>query len=376
MASNPTTWIAEWAVLPGEILVEILAERSMSQAELARRMARPLKTISEIANGKAAITPDTALQLERALGVSASFWNGAEIRYREGMARQRALEELKQYSDWVAQFPLAQMAGLGLVPGGSMTEERAASLLAFFEVSSPSGWEQQWGRSTAALRGSQTHASSPHALAAWLRWGEIEAGKLNPDRYVEDAFLEALGLVRRLSRMSAFEIVLETLRSTLASTGVALVVLPELPGTRVSGAARWLRSGVPLIQLSLRHLSDDQFWFSLYHEAGHILHRNRRSDFVDDLDGADEPEVASDEAAANSFARDTLIPPDKLEGFLGARDFSAAAVSDFARENEIAAGIVVGRLQRDRHIAPSRLNHLKRRYEVIVTADAANAESS
>lgn len=368
MVSDPMELIVDWAVAPGEMLVEILAERGITQAELARRMARPLKTISEIANGKAAITPDTALQLERALGVSASFWNGAEARYREALARQRASEELKQYGDWVASFPLAAMAHLGLVPRRSKAEEMAGSLLTFFEVSSPTGWEQQWGRSTAALRGSKAHPPSAHALAAWLRWGEIEAGKVDVDRFARDAFLETLERVRRLSRVSAFELVIERLRKALAGAGVALVVLPELPGTRVSGAARWQRSGVPLIQLSLRYLSDDQFWFSLYHEAGHIMHRNRRSDFVDDLTTAEDADVASDEGAANSFARDMLIPPDRLEAFVGAADFSATAVSDFAREQDIATGIVVGRLQRDRHILPSQLNHLKRRYQVVVAA--------
>ena len=62
-------WNPTWAVSPGEVLVEALEERDMTQAELARRMARPLKTISEIATGKAAITPETAIQLERALGI-------------------------------------------------------------------------------------------------------------------------------------------------------------------------------------------------------------------------------------------------------------------------------------------------------------------
>lgn len=374
MASDATGWIADWAVSPGEILIETLAERRMSQAELARRMARPVKTISEIANGKAAITPETALQLERAIGISASFWNGAETRYREALARHRAREEFKQYGDWAARFPLTQMAGLGLVPRRSLAVEKVASLLAFFEVSSPAGWDQQWGRTTASLRGSQAHRSSPHALAAWLRWGEIEAGKLAVDRYVENDFLQAVGQVRSLSRRSAFEIVIERLRMSFAGVGVALVVLPELPGTRVSGAARRLRSGVPLIQLSLRHLSDDQFWFSLYHEAGHILHKSRRAEFVDDLDPAGDPEGAGEEAAANAFARETLIPPTQLEAFVRADDFSAAAVSDFAVELDIAAGIVVGRLQRDGHVAPSRLNHLKRRYQVLLAHGKGDPE--
>ena len=71
---------------PGETLLEVLSARGMSQAELADRTGRPTKTINEIIKGKAAITPETSLQFELVLGVSASFWNTREQQYRETLA--------------------------------------------------------------------------------------------------------------------------------------------------------------------------------------------------------------------------------------------------------------------------------------------------
>ena len=73
--------------LPGETLQEVLDERQMTQADLAEQMGRPKKTVNEIVQGKAAITPETALQLERVLGVPAGFWNNLEKNYREHQAR-------------------------------------------------------------------------------------------------------------------------------------------------------------------------------------------------------------------------------------------------------------------------------------------------
>ena len=67
-----------YTVPPGETLLESIGSLGMSQAELAQRMGRPLKTINEIIKGKAAITADTALQLEKVLRIPASFWNNAE----------------------------------------------------------------------------------------------------------------------------------------------------------------------------------------------------------------------------------------------------------------------------------------------------------
>ena len=89
-------WRPDWAVSPGEILLEALEERGMSQAELARRTNRPVKTINEIVRGKAAITPETAIQLELVLSVPASFWNNLEIRYREHLAGSEARKQLER----------------------------------------------------------------------------------------------------------------------------------------------------------------------------------------------------------------------------------------------------------------------------------------
>ena len=73
----------------GETLEESLELIGMSQAELARHMGRSLKTINEIILAQTAITPETALQLERVLGITASFWTNRERNYRESLARQQ-----------------------------------------------------------------------------------------------------------------------------------------------------------------------------------------------------------------------------------------------------------------------------------------------
>lgn len=74
---------------PGETLQDLLDEKGMGQAELCRLIGRPLKTINEIIKGKAAITPTTALQLEKALKVPAEFWVQREAAYRLYLERKR-----------------------------------------------------------------------------------------------------------------------------------------------------------------------------------------------------------------------------------------------------------------------------------------------
>lgn len=74
------------AIPPGELLAEELDARGMTYGELARRMGRPRRTVSGIVAGREAITAETALRLERALGIAAQLWVGLERRYRLALA--------------------------------------------------------------------------------------------------------------------------------------------------------------------------------------------------------------------------------------------------------------------------------------------------
>jgi HTH-type transcriptional regulator / antitoxin HigA len=85
---NPTS---DLAIAPGEYLVEVLENLHMTQADLARRMGRPIQAINEIIKGSKAITPDTALQLEKVTDVPAHLWMNLEEEYRLTLARQMGL---------------------------------------------------------------------------------------------------------------------------------------------------------------------------------------------------------------------------------------------------------------------------------------------
>lgn len=357
MAVEPKGWRPAWAIAPGELLLNLLEDRDLSQSDLARRMGRPTKTINEIVNGKAAITPDTAIQLELALGVAAGFWNNAETAYRAHLARERAEQELGRYHQWVAQFPLKDLVRYGLIDKTASQTAAVAALLRFFGVSSPEAWHNQWEAAAVSFRASPAYESSPHAAAAWLRWGELLAAEIDTEPYNPRHFRAVLQEIRPMTRRE-LSLTRERLEGLLASAGVALVMTPELSKVRLSGAARWLRNDKALIQLSLRYKTDDQLWFSLYHEAGHLI-TAKRKDFVDDEN--DVPGARNeDEREADEFARNALVPLGDYEQFVARGDFGRHTVREIAKQMEIAPGILVGRLQRDKHLAPSELNDLKK----------------
>jgi HTH-type transcriptional regulator/antitoxin HigA len=110
-----TVFISDMAIPPGEYLEEVLEDAEISQAELARRMGRPSQAINEIVKGDKAITPETALQLEQVLGVSAQFWSTLETEFRLILAKQQQQEEIKLEESLISEFPYLQLSKLKLV---------------------------------------------------------------------------------------------------------------------------------------------------------------------------------------------------------------------------------------------------------------------
>lgn len=339
--------------VPGETLEELLEEREMTQAELAERTGRPKKTINEIIQGKQAITPETALQFERVLGTPARFWLEREQRYREWLARQQDEEHLRQHVGWLKEIPLKEMVKRGWIEHADAQIEQLRAALRFFGIASPN----QWAFAEAVFRKAPAHRSDPAAVTAWLRKGELEAQEVACAPYNAERFRGTLDTARVLTRAS-FAAVRDELPRLCATAGVAVVIVPELPNTCVCGATRWLSPTKALLQLSLRYKTDDQFWFTFFHEAAHILKHGKRDTFIDEEGGAgDEREVE-----ANRFAADFLIPPEAMQHFRrNAKPpfISREMVEQFAEELGIAPGIVVGRLQHDGMLERKNLNSLK-----------------
>jgi addiction module HigA family antidote len=365
-------WTPTWVVPPGEILAEALEERGMTQAELGRRMARPLKTISEIATGKAAITPDTAIQLERALGISVATWLGLESRYREAQARERDMVDLERHRAWLTQFPVRDLVARRIIGRDSNGPERAAELLSFFGVSSPAGWDQYWGQVVASYRMSDRLRVSPYAVAVWVREAERQASGVELPAFDPAQVRAVVGELRSLSRAVVVGGAIDRARELLRSGGVGLLLIEGFSGAPASGAVRWAREN-PWIALTLRQRTDDQLWFSLFHEIGHVLERRSHRGLVEELEDRELP--LDDERAANAFAREALLPQAHLDRWLESGPIDRRAIKDFAAAQEVAPGIVVGRLQRDGRVGPGQFNDLKRRLDAPPGATRAGRGS-
>ena len=365
----------DWVSPPGDTILDLIEERSWTQAELARRLGYTEKHISQLINGKTPLTDEAALRLERMLGSNAGFWLAREAKYREHCARLAVTRTHDSWVDWLDQLPLRELMSSGAIAKRRIDAKHKPALvdacLRFFGVASPQDWRNHYETMQIAFRRSRAEQSDIGAISAWLRLGEQQAEAQDTPKYDKTRFESALDSIRNLTTVPP-EVFEPRMRELLREAGVVFVLVPAIPRAHVSGVARWLKPTRPLIQLSLYGKTNDRFWFTFFHEAAHILlHANtkeeKKSVFLDDPNAShsDNPQ----EHEANRWAGDRLIPSQHIATLPTLR--TKIAVQLFAQQIGIHPGIVIGRLQHDKLIDPSWMNELKQSFRFTATADGS-----
>lgn len=351
----------DYASAAGETIADLLDEQEMTQTELARRLGVSLKHLNQVVKGSASISAELALGLEKVFSVPASFWLTRDSIYRARRARMAERPDLKKAVGWAKRFPVRELKARGYLPEQVEDEALVTAVLQFFGVAH----QEQWQSPRVSYRKSQKLQSDDFALAAWLRIGEIEARAVDCQPFDAERFRDVLEEARSLTRLSP-EDWHDKLVSSCAEAGVAVVIVEHLHGAKANGATRWLSPTKALVQLSLRYKWEDIFWFTFFHEAGHVLLHRKKQIFVEPKkrpkDAAMDPELLQLEQEADRFAARLLIPPPferRLKGL------DLADIPTFAKRLGIAPAIVVGRLQHEGLLPFSRGNDLRRLFEFV-----------
>jgi HTH-type transcriptional regulator/antitoxin HigA len=349
------TYEPDYVLPPGDHLSEWLDSRTMSQAELARRIDLSTKHVNQVVKGNAGLTPDVAIALEKVTSIPARFWMRLEANYRAHAAERLEEEELANEIEVLRSFPVKEMLRRGYWERASNSVGQLRALLRFFGVANTAALEQVVLQPT-ALRKSKAFEANSAALAAWLRRTELLAYEVQTSSFDANECSAALPGLRSLTRIDGAEWV-EPLQERCAEIGIAVVIERELPGCRINGATRWLAPDKAMVALSLRHRRHDIAWFTFFHELAHLLRHSRRQTFID-AEGMGVPEDL--ERDADRFASRLLIPPEYERELAELR--TAEQVQDFASQVGVGPSIVVGRMQHERLIPPSRWQHLIPKY--------------
>lgn len=352
------------ALPPGETLRELIDELGMTQAELARRSSLSPKHVNQLIQGVVPLSAEVAARLELVTGMPARLWNRLEADYQSALERLRLQGILAAETSWLEEIPLRELVKRDVLPAKPSDKvSRVAQLLAFFGVASVAAWQDVYTSPSASFRQSKAFTVLPGAVATWLRLGELAAQDMKCQPYNEAHLRGALQELRLLTRLAPSQFV-PRLHEVCRDAGVAVVFVEEIAGARSCGATRWLTPDKALIQLSCRYRTDDQLWFTLFHEIGHLLRHGKRDVWIDNGNKDDPREREADE-----FASEQLIPRKYASRLSRLRSLND--VEAFAAEIGVSPGIVVGRLQHDDQWKRTHGNKLKRS---VSAADLAKME--
>ena len=274
----------------------------------------------------------------------------AEFRSEEELVEERKIFRYLDYKYFRENYGLPDLS--------RQTDEQIKALRTFLNVATLTVLRKKdmavsFRNSTEELSEASIVKANTMVQIATNRALQIEAPKYNKKRF-EDAVKYALTLTKNHKEFYPL------IRAAFWKSGVIFVILPNIAGSKTNGATKKLGDNI-MLMVNDRRLYADSFWFTLFHEIGHIINGDYGISF--------EKETGEREEAANRFAEDSLIPNGLYQDFLKKEQFDLQSIKKFADKIDRDPGIVLGRLQNDRIVAFDdwKMKPLRHKYKVCTS---------
>ena len=361
MAAKKTGISLDLIIHPGETIADVLEERGLTQVELAARTGVTPAYISNVISGKKNISANFAMSLEYALGVPKSFWLNLQANYDaellEYNEEHTITEEEINVRKKLSQI-IKYLRGMSKIPEKQSITDNILSLRNFFQVSNlcnlkdlvPSG----------AFRLATSTAVDPYVLGAWLRICQMAAKSTPVMQFDEDKVNSLVIELKDIMTNENCDLQTE-LSNVMMKYGIDFSVVHNFRGAPVHGYICQKSDDCYQLALTIRGAYADIFWFSLFHELGHIVNGDvsKSQKFIDVV----ETEQTNREIEADKFATDALIDPNDYLKFIRVEDYSIGSIKRFAKTQNIMPYMVIGRLQKEGRIPYSWFSDYKLRYK-------------
>ncbi|MCH5180329.1 MAG: HigA family addiction module antidote protein [Erysipelotrichales bacterium] len=345
---------------PSFYISEYIEELQMTQDEFSKRLGITGKQVSLLLSQEANITSDIAIKLSKLIGTSVEFWLNLQSKYDAYIAMladAKVKDEEKNIYKMIDKKFLKQ---LNIINDTDSIEEGMNKLRIALPIASLTLFAKNDIYSF--YRTSVTKAEKIENLVCKNVWVSLAfqiAKKENTKPFNEKMLNDNIKNFRKMT-LEDPDIFYPKLKRILSDCGVALVILPSLKNSNINGVVKWIDSDKVMMALNTRGTYNDKFWFSFFHELKHVLQKIKRKMII----GEDTDNVEDElEREADEFARETLIPSEKLKLL---KTYTTYYIQEFATQISIHPGIVVGRLQKERKIQYSCLNNLKEKYEIVI----------
>ena len=353
--SNYIEYNDKMAFHPGYYVKEIVDSSGISQDDFAKKLGTTPKNLSYLVRGEQSVSVDIAGKLSRMLGTSVDYWLNLQNAYDCLCAERDYQEELKEEKEILRTIGYKYFRdSFHLQDASRQVEQQVKNVREFLKVSSLSVLKN---RDVAVdFRSSDQELSDDNVVRAnaMVQIAINNAAGSNAPKYNKRKFKAAAK--RALDLTDHHDDFYPIVREDFYHAGVLFEVLPNIKGSKINGASKRVGHNV-MLMVNDRRLYSDTFWFTLYHEIGHILNGDFCATFEEDKDKEDE---------ADQYARDMLIPPLEYDDFVSKKDFSEYAIRDFAYEIHRDPGIVLGRLRYEGRIGyeDKKLNAMRYRYYI------------
>lgn len=344
---------------PGYYIKELVEESGLSQEEFAKRLDTTPKTLSVLINGGQRLTADLALKLSRMLGTSAQYWLNLQSIFDTAQAKAEFDGELQREKEVLKVLGYEYFRdNFGLPVLSRKLDKQVEQVRRFLGVSSLTVLTRPDLATSFRSEGISKDNKTVIRANAMVQIAANEMSKVEAPKFDRGRFKGAVEFA--LTQTDNHSDFFDLLRTEFLEAGVVLVILPNLKGSKTNGATKRMNGRV-MLMVNDRRMSADTFWFTLFHEIGHIL----AGEFGVSLDG----DEGASEDAADEYARDALIDKDAYAEFVSDGRFSNDAIVRFAQSIERDAGIVLGRLQNDGYVRynDASLASLRTRYRVDVS---------
>ena len=355
--SNYIEYKDSLAFHPGYYIEEIVEEMGITQEDFAKRLGTTPKNLSLLIRGKQSLSVDMAMKLSKLLGTSMQYWLNLQNAYDMVLARIRSDEELEREKEVLKLLGYSYFKNNFKLPDlPRMLDKQVIQVRSLLHVASLTVLAN---RDMAVNFRSSTGELDQKAIAAANAMVQIAANEAidcKAPQFDKKKFDEAVEFA--LTQTTNHDGFYPLIRNKFLDAGVVLVVLPNLPGSKTNGATKKIGKSI-MMMVNDRRLYSDTFWFTLLHEVGHIVNGDFGISF--------ESETGDIEKAADTYAENKLIEPNAYASFLRRSQgyFTEASIRAFACSINRDPGIVLGRLENDKHIAHNNgFKSLHRRYQV------------
>ncbi|MBR1377018.1 MAG: helix-turn-helix domain-containing protein [Bacilli bacterium] len=330
-------------VHPGETIKEIIDDRGITQEELAIKTGFSPKHVSEVVRGKKDISSKFANALEIALGIPTYFWINLQGIYDKQIIELESINNIsKEEYDVLEEIkPIISYCEKNNVIVSSSTKSlgvlNARKFLGITNLTKI----PELNISHVAYRGSTHNSVNVYVLYAWQKLCEYYTDRIQlVENFNKDKLIENLGNIRNAMFLKPNNMIKE-LQKIFASCGVAFAIVRHFTGAPVQGYIQ-KRNGKVTLCMTIRQAYSDIFWFTLFHEIGHLLNDDFEDKMLDYV-FVDSPL----ERKADQFSKNFLLDENEYKKFIKNRKYSISSIRDFAKKQDVIPSIVIGRMEKE-----------------------------